>query len=210
MYVPAPFSGADLDFALDLVRAYPFGVLVSCDGDSVRATHVPMLARRDGDTLVISGHVARANPHAQAIADGQRATAVFTGAHAYVSAAWYERPAHNVPTWNYAAVHASGRLRPCEATPVLADLTAALEGGRAEPWSLDGMDPEYYDAQLQAIVAFEIAVDRLECAAKLSQNRSEADRQRVVRALANSTSDLDRQCAAAMLAAPVIAGRRRA
>jgi transcriptional regulator len=197
MYVPSAFSATDRAWMLDAIARDPFGLLITCPGEFPQVTHLPMLAHeRDGE-LWVTGHVARANPHADAIVEGQAATAVFRGPHAYVSASWYEEPYETVPTWNYVAVQASGRLRQCDPLPVLAALTRAFETA-SDPWQLERLDPGYVRAQLRAIVAFEMHAERLEAKAKLSQNRSEEDRRRVARRLAQSARPLDRDCAAAM------------
>ena len=200
MYVPSAFSVADRRFAVDLIARYPFGLLVTSEGAYPHATHLPMLAQeRDGELWIV-GHVARANAHATSIVSRQSAAAIFEGPHAYVSAAWYEKPSTNVPTWNYTAVHASGRLAECDAESVLIALTAVFEEGGANPWRLGEIDAEYYERQLRGIVAFEMRVERLHAAAKLSQNRSAADRARVVAELSRSERSLDRECAQAMIA----------
>jgi transcriptional regulator len=198
MYVPPAFAVADRNFAVDLIARYPFGLLTTCGAQYPQATHVPMLVRQRGDDLFIVGHVARANPHAAAISERRAATAVFLGSHAYVSASWYETPSTNVPTWNYSAVHAAGRLSACDAAKVLDELAGIFERERIDPWRLDRIDPGYYEKQLRGIVAFEIRVERLVCSAKLSQNRSAADRARVIEALSRSPQPLDRDCAQAM------------
>lgn len=200
MYVPQAFSVADRGFALELISRYPFGLLIACSGDYPEATHIPMLAQERDESLWIVGHVARANPHAAAILDGERATAVFRGPHAYVSAGWYEEPFGNVPTWNYTAVQASGRLAQCDARPILALLTARFEGDRTDPWQIERLEPAYNERQLGGIVAFEMRVERLHSAAKLSQNRSPADRARVEAQLAQSKRPEERDCADAMRA----------
>ena len=61
--------------------------------------------------------MAKANPHWRAItedAEGTPALAVVTGSQAYVSPSWYASKAEHgrvVPTWNYSAVHFTGRVR---------------------------------------------------------------------------------------------------
>jgi transcriptional regulator len=198
MYVPPAFDVRDRAWALDLIRRYPFGMLITCAEAYPFTTHLPMLAQERGDGIVILGHVARANAHAQAIGDGSPATAVFVGPHAFVSALWYEAPYETVPTWNYVAVHASGRLKICDPLPVLRAITARFEGEDPAAWSLDGLQPSYLENQCRGIVAFELAVQRLEAKAKLSQNRSPEDRRRVMEALAGSTDPTDRACAQEM------------
>ena len=61
--------------------------------------------------------MAKANPHWRAITEdaaGTPALAVVTGSQAYVSPSWYASKAEHgrvVPTWNYSAVHFTGRAR---------------------------------------------------------------------------------------------------
>ena len=199
MYVPPAFSIENRAWAIALIDRYPFGLLATCDADYPQATHLPMLARaHDDGKLDILGHVARANPHAHSILAGHTATAVFQGPHAYVSAAWYEEPYQTVPTWNYTAVHASGRLRECDPREVLARLTEKFEAGKADPWRFDRLAPDYVEKQFRGIVAFELRVDRLQNAAKLSQNRTAGDRARVAAALLQSSSVIEREVGEAM------------
>lgn len=198
MYVPPAFAVDDRAWALDAIARYPFGLLVTHGDDFPLITHLPMMALEREDRTIVIGHVARANPHAAAILAGERATAVFEGAHAYVSASWYEQPYETVPTWNYTAVHAVGRLAPVDPREVLDRLTAAFEDGREHPWRLDGLEPRYYEQQARGILAFEMPVERLITKAKLSQNRTDADRLRVIAALSESPEPLDRDCANAM------------
>ncbi|MEP4190003.1 MAG: FMN-binding negative transcriptional regulator, partial [Sneathiella sp.] len=96
----------------------------------------------------------------------------------------------NVPTWNYVAVHASGRARilsgEADVIAVLKRLTAENEGDRANPWSLEEIEAKRISAMTKAIVAFEIPVDHLEAKAKLGQNKSAEDKQALVSASAGS------------------------
>lgn len=198
MYTPPAFAVEDLPWTLELIAAYPFGLLTTFANGAPQVTHLPMLAETRGDELWLLGHVARANPHAAAILEGAAATAIFQGAHAYVSASWYEEPYKTVPTWNYEAAHCDGRLQEGDAYRTLELLTAKFEDGRPEPWAMDGLDVGYLERQLRGIVAFEMRVDALRAKAKLSQNRTRADRDRVIAALEASPYELERACAAAM------------
>ena len=84
-----------------------------------------------------------------------------------------------MPTWNYAVVHAYGAARviddPEHTRRHVEALAAKFERGRAAPWV-----PDYDVRRLAGIVGIEIRVDELEGKFKLSQNRSAADRARVV------------------------------
>lgn len=198
MYVPRAFSVRDQRWALELIRRYPFGLLIACQAADPLIAHLPMYATERDGAVSIWGHVARANPEAQAIRACARATAVFSGAHAFVSASWYEEPYETVPTWNYTAVYAAGTLRECDPRPVLDAIALQFEGGDERAWRADRLAKAYLESQLKAIVAFELRVDRLIAKAKLSQNRTDVDRQRVIAKLSQSHDPIARECAQAM------------
>jgi transcriptional regulator len=181
-----------------LIEQHPFGLLVTADGEYQRISHIPIVAQQRGDELWLIGHVARANPHARAIVAQEPATLVFQGPHGYVSAAWYEEPYATVPTWNYTAAHVRGRLRQFDAGRAVELLSAAMEGQRTEPWDFKRLDASYREKQLRAIVAFELRAEAIFGKAKLSQNRTLADRERVIERLSASADQNDRDCAAAM------------
>lgn len=185
MYLPPAFAEPDATRLWRLVAAYPFATLIApgpAPGDAPEIAHVPLLADPDRGTLL--GHVARANPMAARL-DGGRVTAVFHGPHGYVSPRWY-RSAGQVPTWNYAVVHARGAARHTDERTlrgVLARLAAAHETGD-RPWRMGEVEPADLAEMLDAIVGFEIAVDALVGKLKLSQNRAPEDREGVRAALA--------------------------
>lgn len=165
MYIPRHFVG-DEATARELIAGYPFAILVTGGAAGVHVTHLPLLLDEAGTALV--GHVARPNPHWQAF-EGGATVAVFQGPHAFVSRGWYRDPADNVPTWNYAAVHASGR-------PVIvdgADTRAAVErlSARFENAALPPVAERKMGGLLQGIVAFRLPIERLEVKFKMSQNK---------------------------------------
>lgn len=195
MYVPPAFAVKDRQWAMELIDRNPFGILITCGQAYPLTTHLPMLATERDSDLYVAGHVARGNPHAASILAGEPATAIFSGAHAFVSASWYEEPYETVPTWNYSVVHASGRLAVADARWVLGLLVDRFEGSAPEAWRLERLPEDFLEKQLRAIIAFEVRVERLEGKAKLSQNRTAPDRARVEAALARSQDPLDRKCA---------------
>ncbi|MFY9739641.1 MAG: FMN-binding negative transcriptional regulator [Candidatus Cybelea sp.] len=195
MYIPPDFEVADSAAVLALIDRFPFGLLVTNEEPYPRLSRLPMIAElREGELWVL-GHVARANGHARCIANHCPATIAFQGAHAYVSASWYEEPYATVPTWNYTAAHLCGTLRAADAWDVLTRLTAKFEVGRADAWDPQRLETDFREKQLRGIVAFEMHAERIYAKAKLSQNRTCADRIRVIRQLSESTDALDRECA---------------
>jgi transcriptional regulator len=180
------------------IVAQPFGILVTAGEDAApEATHIPFLwkAGEPGSLGMLVGHMARANPHWTAL-DGEReARVIFPGPHGYVSPSVYaEHP--SVPTWNYAAVHAIGRPRAVHDAellwPLLREQIDQYEAGREAPWRPEL--PEDYRLRMAAgIVGIEMPIDRWEGKAKLSQNRSAAERERVIAALRGAAYTGDRE-----------------
>ena len=130
---------------------------------------------------MLTGHMARANPHWQAFADGHT-VAVFHGPHAYISPSWYVAPEKEVPTWNYATVHVQGRpLLIDDATAKLAvvDATTAAFESPDQPWQRQ-LEAARLTAMLNSIVAFQIPLTRLEAKFKMNQNKTPQDRAQVI------------------------------
>ena len=186
LYLPDHFRNDDAEAQFKLMEQYAFGTLATSGaGGELHLSHIPFVAERDGDGCVrLLGHVARANPHWQALEGARESVAIFRGPHAYVSPSWYQsHPA--VPTWNYAVVHAHGRARlmdEAQLHELLMKLSATYEAGRPKPWRMGDLPAPYVDTMLKAIVGFEIEVERLEGKFKLSQNRP-AEAPRVIAAL---------------------------
>jgi transcriptional regulator len=183
VYLPPWFAAHGDDAMARLVRDYPFATLVTAAGAEPHISHLPLLHRRGPaphGTLI--GHVARANPHWQVLAD-RPSVALFQGPHAYVSPSWYTEPAAMVPTWNYAVVHVHGSIELVtdrDATlATVQELTARFESARPAPWHLQ-LEGARLDAMLGAIVAFRMTITRVDAKFKLSQNRSATDRERVI------------------------------
>ncbi len=182
MYLRPAFAESDPGRIAALIRDNPFGLLTTYGATGLDASHIPFTVERDGDTLVLSGHIAAANAQCRAIEAGGAALAVFSGPHAYISPCWYEaQPA--VPTWDYAAAHIHGVLEPVAAD---ADVAASLHAlARHDPGHFDvaALDEKYRRMMFKGIRAFRIRATRVEAQWKMSQNRGVADRVRVIAAL---------------------------
>jgi len=203
MYIPSSFAEEDVPTLHAFIEAHPLATLVTAVGGAqgLFATHLPLLLdRAAGRFGRLIGHIARANPHARQLsAETNEALVVFTGPDAYITPAWYATKAETgrvVPTWNYAAVHAYGRVTlhsdPQFLRPHLEELTRRHEPTRGGSWEMSDAPAEYIAQQLRAIVGVEIAIERLEGKWKMSQNRGAADIDGVVHGLSASTAPMDR------------------
>lgn len=185
MYVPSHFGEDDSNKLHDFIERHSFGLLFSPVEGSPFATHLPfILERQAGPHGTLVGHMARANPHWREL-ETQTALVVFSGPHAYISPSWYE--AENVvPTWNYSAVHAYGRVQLVldkdALLKIVQDSIAIYESAMPKPWSLDA-DEVFVDRMMSQIVGLRIEIEKIEGKFKLNQNHPAERREKVVRAL---------------------------
>jgi transcriptional regulator len=201
LYIPPAFALKDQAMIDQIMADYPFATLITPMDDDALISHVPILAQRDEQgELVLHFHLARANPHVQALRDGRVAIAVFHGPHTYISPQYYQSR-QEVPTWNYITVHAYGRpdaLDRDHSDDLLARLTGIFESG-PNHWHMDEVAPERMDRLHGALQGFVMPVTRLEAKAKLSQNKSNDDRAGVIKALSMSENTDDQALVKAMM-----------
>ena len=183
MYVPRAFAVDDIKILHQQMQASPLPVLVTHASQGLLASHVPMLLNPDeGPCGTLYGHLARANPHWQDLAQGTEALVIFAGEQAYISPTFYPGKADHgkaVPTWNYLAVHAYGMAEVFDDAERLLALVSRLsdrqEANRPAPWAVSDAPADYVDSMLKAIVGFRLPITRLEGKRKLSQNRDARD-----------------------------------
>jgi len=194
MYVPKFNQISDRGLLIEAMRAYSFAILfgpldATIESAPHYSTHLPLVVRDEGPHGVIEGHFAKANQHWQALANRQMLI-VFPGPHSYVSPSLYAEQL-SVPTWNYIAIHAYGRLEVVEDDAskevLLSNLIEANEPGYADQWR--DMPDGYRRTMLAGIVGFRVSIARIEGKFKISQNRPEVDRTAVQQAHATGTDD---------------------
>ena len=186
LYIPKAHLVDDRKFLHDFMDEFSFVELVTA-APQVRITHIPVwLDRTTGAYGRIYGHISRQNPQSATFDGEHSAVLVFRGPHSYISPTWYEKT-DVVPTWNFAVVHATGRLKPIQEKRALHDLLARLIA-KFESYQNSGYDflkiPESYKYGLmEGIIGFEMEVEQLEGKFKLGQERKETDRAGVLRNL---------------------------
>ena len=184
MYLPSHFAEPRLDVLHDFIRSSGLATLVTSGAGGLDASHLPLLLEPTPAPLGrLVGHVARANPLWRATPAETEALAIFLGPDAYVTPSWYptkQETGQVVPTWNYLAIHAHGRVRFFHDRERLFDLVTRLtvrqERSRAPPWKVSDAPADYLETMLKKIVGVEFTIERLEGKWKASQNRNQADR----------------------------------
>lgn len=183
MYTPGHFRPEDRAKITAVIQANSFATLTSQGHAGLAASHLPFLYDEAlGPHGTLYAHMARANGQWRDFAASPQTEVlvVFQGEHGYISPAWYASYAtmQHVPTWNYEAVHAYGVPRVIEDPRQTIDLlerTIRQYEAVGSPYSTSSHPPGFMERTVQAIVAFEVPITRMEAKFKLSQNRTKED-----------------------------------
>ncbi len=167
-----------------LVETVWLATIALAAGPSPAVVHAPLTRHGPRE---LRFHLARANRAFAAVA-GARIVASVLGPHGYISPGWYADGGQQaVPTWNYLAAEFDGVAEPLDTDGLRQHLdrkAADWEPQDAfDPWTLATPEPRRVEAMLTAIGGFRIAVTAVRVTAKLSQNKSSADRDGVVAGL---------------------------
>jgi len=188
MYIPDHFQATGEDDVERLIDRHPFAVICTFHDGQYFTSHAPV--GRHGDGLQF--HLARANEHSQALSAGTQTLIIFQGPHLYVPPDWLADKGI-VPTWNYLAAHVTGTATPMSDADLMSHLDAMvdhMESGRETPWS-NTLPEKRYGAMRQAIVGFDFTVTKTEAKFKMSQNRSQAGRDRLRQKIKDNISPSD-------------------
>jgi transcriptional regulator len=184
VYVPSDFTESDQAFIRDFVRGHSFGLLVTWEGKRPLATQLLFNPVESGSDILLFGHLSRSNPQWKTFEQTPEALVVFEGPHAYISAGWYSIP--SAPTWNYVTVQMYGTPQVVENNDevyrLLRDLVDFQEQStpERERYRIESMPKDLVDNMVKAVVGFTIRVTKVECATKLSQNRSPTDYENII------------------------------
>jgi transcriptional regulator len=177
MYVHPAFE-ADSKTSEAFLVERGFGTLVVQGSGAPMAVHVPFLFEPKDTGGLIELHVARSNPIHELVAVHSQVLLICIGPDAYVSPDWYGSP-NQVPTWNYVAVHATGRARLMDKNRLPAHLdrlSAKFEAWLPKkPWTSKEMGQERLAALMNAIVGITIDVESIQGNWKLGQHKGRSD-----------------------------------
>ena len=161
---------------LKFIKEHPFALICGTDDhNSPVATQVPVFIDEKEGKLFLSGHIMRNTDHHKAFLKNDAVLLVFTGPHAYISASWYTDK-KQASTWNYQSVHIKGTIRFTDQQAlidILKRTTNHFENNVDSGANYEDIPEEYVAKLVNAIVAFEVAVESIDHVFKLSQNRDE-------------------------------------
>lgn len=194
LYNRSSFKSEDRKAAFALMEANPFATVVTIFNDQAQISHLPLVPQKAGEDIELIGHLARANPHSRTLASSM-CNVIFHGAHTYITPKWYKE--NDVPTWNYSVVHIEGKVTLIEEASEIIECLKILSGHTEKLWPSgwefflpeDLSNPKDIE---NSIVGFRISIEKLNFKQKLSQNRSQEDKARVIEGLRSRTDDLSR------------------
>lgn len=229
MYFPAHHEETHIPTLQQFIHDNPLGMFTTAIKSPhhalIQSTHIPFLLdvpeATDGELQygTLRGHLAKQNPQAKVLMDALAARKeqdpntldledevliLFTGPHHhYVTPKFYTetKPVTGkvVPTWNYSAVQAYGKVRVyCDSKSEetssylqkqISDLSLHSEssvmgytgGENPSPWELSDAPAPYVEIMKKNIIGIEIKVDRLQGKFKMSQEMRKGDRDGVVK-----------------------------
>ncbi len=180
MYIPNHFKVADNDKLIAFIKQYNFGVIINTANQKPIATHLPFLIEeRNGEWFLIS-HLALANEQWKHFNENE-VLVIFTEPHAYISPKFYEKK-QNVPTWNFVAIHCYGVPKLIEGVEELFQLMektiVTFEADYLQQFN--SLDEKYKMGLIKGIKGFEIKVADMQAQYKLSQNKTEKERDNII------------------------------
>jgi len=198
VYIPEFNRLTDRNEIVDFMKQFSFANIISARNNLPVATPLPFIISLKDNQIILSSHFAKANEQWMDIENNQ-VLIIFSEPHAYISPVNYDTLL-NVPTWNYISVHAYGKGKLIteseEVTRILEATIDTFEGAYRQQW--DNFPEEYKLKMSKGIVAFEILVTDIKAKKKLSQNRSEDEKQRIIKSLSESEDSNEKHIAAFM------------
>ena len=199
MYIPKDFELKDRELTLAFLEQHPFGSLAVNGSDGIPAlVHIPFTCEFKNSRNYLEFHVAKENSIVKSISETNQGKMIVLGTHGYISSSVYTHV--NVPTYNYEAVHVSGkidRLSPLELKNHLTKLVDSFEMNRENKVHMNQWPTDLIDAYMREIIGYRIEIQQLEAAFKLYQNRNEVDFNQILDDLNARTSN-DQQLAEVM------------
>lgn len=188
MYIPNHFRVTDQSIIEKFIKSNGLATIITKGGEYPMATHIPVeLETNEHGERVLWGHISRANPQSKYLDQYSEVMVIFlSDLDCYISSSWYNY--QDAPTWNYMSVQVCGKLQVMDQEKTwesVRRLTSRYESVSKHPISLDSL-PKEVQAQMSGLVAFEISMEQVDAAFKMSQNRDEANFANILYELRNS------------------------
>jgi transcriptional regulator len=196
MFIPDDFDFKDNAEKIAFMKKYSFATIITVKDHIPIATQLPFIIDDTSGKLLLRSHFALANEQVQHIVNNT-SLVIFTEPHAYISPSLYEKR-ESVPTWDYIAIHAYGKARIIEDAEgkieLLEQMISYYEEEYMEQWK--SLSEKFKKGMIRGIAAFELEVTDFQGQKKLSQNKSQAERKRILEHLEQSENTTEKDIAA--------------
>lgn len=188
MYIPKANLTTDKKEIVAFMKQFSFATIITAKESFPIATHLPFVVTIKDDNIILTSHFAKANEHWQDI-ENCKVLVIFSEPHAYISTKNYDKEL-NVPTWNYISIHAYGQGKLITETEKIFDILEATidnyDTSYRQQW--DNFPEDYKLKMSKGIVGFEIFVTDLQAKKKLSQNRTDTEKKKIIETLSKSNN----------------------
>lgn len=187
MYIPNRNQFIDQNEVIEFMKRFSFATIITANNNLPIASHLPFIVNKDNNQIILISHFAKLNEQWKEI-EKNTCLVIFTEPHAYISPKHYDK-SQNVPTWNYISVHAYGIgrlvLENERITEILEHTIENYEKAYKQQWDI--LSDEYKTNLKKGIVVFEIVVNDIQAKKKLSQNRTNSEKEKIISSLASSS-----------------------
>lgn len=187
MYIPNSNQFIDQNEVIEFMKRFSFATIITANNNLPIASHLPFIVNKDNNQIILISHFAKLNEQWKEI-EKNTCLVIFTEPHAYISPKHYDK-SQNVPTWNYISVHAYGIgrlvLENERITEILEHTIENYEKAYKQQWDI--LSDEYKTNLKKGIVVFEIVVNDIQAKKKLSQNRTNSEKEKIISSLASSS-----------------------
>ena len=181
MYLPQLFKSEDFNLLKEVISENSFSSLITYNEKILSTKAMMQMKELGNDLFFIETHISRANPVARKIKEGDEVLCDFLGSHSYISSSWYDHI--NVSTWNYEEVQIYGLVEIMSDNELynhLKKLTDFFELPQKCPMTLERMGAEFVEKEMKGALGIKIIPTDVKIKRKLSQNRDEENKQRII------------------------------
>lgn len=188
MYIPKINLETNQDEIIAFMKQFSFATIITAKDNTPVATHLPFLITQKEDVVLLTSHFAKANEQWKHIEESE-VLVIFAEPLAYISTENYSTELE-VPTWNYIAIHTYGKGKLIsEIDKTFEILEATIDNYEAsfkQKWN--SFPDEYKLKMVKGIVAFEVRITNIQAKKKLSQNKTDSEKEKIIKTLSKSTN----------------------
>ena len=184
MYKLPHFTETDNNKIFSFIEENALATVIGIETEFPVASHLTLQLENEEDKLFLTGHMMRKTDHHKAFEKNENVLVIFSSVPAYITTEWTQNPA-TASTVNYISVQIKGKIIFTDEAGTRTMIKAITDKyiGTNNEASFDKIDKNYIDENIKAIVGFKIEVIEMDATFKLSQNKTTAEQQNIIKKL---------------------------